>query len=216
MMARIFFAASLLGAFAACGTDGGSVSTDMDDIEARGFESIIGDGGFDIYFMQAERTSVEVRGGDVSRVKARSDGKALRFYAEGGRHDGGDNVDIYVTSPVLRGITMNGTGDFESESPVRTDGMEIRVNGEGDVMLRSLACDECVAKAAGSGDIDIDRISASHLVAETSGEGDIDLQNADIGRAECTIRGEGDIDIDGHVGHCDKDIQGTGVVDINP
>ena len=122
MMARIFFAASLLGAFAACGTDGGSVSTDMDDIEARGFESIIGDGGFDIYFMQAERTSVEVRGGDVSRVKARSDGKALRFYAEGGRHDGGDNVDIYVTSPVLRGITMNGTGDFESESPVRTDG----------------------------------------------------------------------------------------------
>ena len=216
-MVRFFLTASLLLAFTACGTDDGNDHpASPEDIEAKGFERIVADGNFDIYFTQANETSMQMRGGETSHVKASCDGKILRFYVAGGSHNDSDNVDIYVTSPKLRGITMNGSGDFESENPVNTDRIEIQVNNEGDVKLRSLDCNECNAKVTGSGDIDIDRISAKHLIAETTNEGAIDLQNANIDRAECTVRGDGDIDIDGHVGHCEKHILGTGTVDINP
>ena len=140
-----------------------------------------GDGNFDIYYTQSSETSVRMRGGETSNVKATCEGKTLRFYVVGLGHNDSDNVDIYITSPVLKGITLNGSGDFESENPLKTDEIEIRVNNEGDVMLRSLDCSKCDAKVMGEGDIDIDRISAQFLIAETRNEGCIDLQNAHIG-----------------------------------
>ncbi len=225
-MARFFYAISLLGAIMFCGTgcdsDSGAQLPDEDkplsieDIEKRGFESIVADGNFDIYYTQSSETSVRMRGGETSNVKATCEGKTLRFYVVGLGHNDSDNVDIYITSPVLKGITLNGSGDFESENPLKTDEIEIRVNNEGDVMLRSLDCSKCDAKVMGEGDIDIDRISAQFLIAETRNEGCIDLQNAHIDYAECIIKGEGDIDIDGHVGHHSEHKYGTGTVDINP
>lgn len=216
MNTRIVWAASLLLAFTACGADSNNHPALPEDVATKGFERIVADGNFDIYYVQTNETSVDMRGGDVSHIKMNCDGNTLHFYVTGEGSNDSDNVDIYVTSPILKGITMNGSGDFESENPIHTDNMEIRVNNEGDVMMRSLDCNECDAKTTGEGDIDIDRISAKHLIAETTNEGAIDLQNANIDHAECTIRGDGDIDIDGHVGHCDKHTYGTGTIDINP
>ena len=153
-------------------------------------------------------------------AKTEYKGKTLRIYHDGKggayRDDDSDNVDVYITSPRLSGITLRGAGDFSSDGSITTDRMDIDIDGSGDVKIRSLTCNVLTADVSASGDIDIDNINAKELSAITTGSGDIDLQNANIEKAQCTVKSSGDIDIDGHVGQCDRHVSGSGVVDINP
>lgn len=185
----------------------------------RQFEKIEVDGNYDIYYTQSDANSVRFEGNDPN-AKTEYKGKTLRIYHDGKggayRDDDSDNVDVYITSPRLSGITLRGAGDFSSDGSITTDRMDIDIDGSGDVKIRSLTCNVLTADVSASGDIDIDNINAKELSAITTGSGDIDLQNANIEKAQCTVKSSGDIDIDGHVGQCDRHVSGSGVVDINP
>ena len=217
-------------AFAACanGKRGGSSgdssqSTGMscETAAAKGFTEIVTEGSFDVYYTPGDSTTIQLRGDKkaVSRTVISSDGRTLTISCndEGLIHIGHkDDVDVYITSPRLNGVSINGSGDFKSESNLTADKMSISIAGSGDVELRSLDCGECTLTIEGSGDIGVDRIKAGKLTAAIAGSGDIDLSNADIENAECAIAGAGDIDIDGRVGTCEKSVAGVGTIDINP
>lgn len=192
-----------------------------DDAAAKGFTEIVSKGSFDLYYTQGDNTTIQLRGDDkaVSHTVIKSDGHTLTI---SGKNNGPFNsgatgdVDVYITSPKLNGVSINGAGDFKSESNLTTDKMSISIAGSGDVELRSLDCGECTLTIEGSGDIGVDRIKAGKLTAAIAGIGDIDLSDADIKNAECSIAGSGDIDIDGRVGSCEKRIAGSGTIDIHP
>lgn len=183
---------------------------------AESFEKIKVDDNFDVYYTQGGKHSVRLDGDDAN-ARIECNGNTLHIYQNGGGHfdDNSNNVDVYVTSPTISGIEMNGEGDFKSESEVTAGNITIFISHSADVQLRSLSCSRIEATATGEGDIDIDRIKADELIATTTNTGNIDLQNATIGKAVCTITGEGDIDIDGHVGQCEQHVTGSGVVDIH-
>lgn len=217
-------------ALAACGngkqggsTGGARQSTAMtpETAAAKGFTEIVTKGSFDVYYTPGGNTAIQLRGDNkaASHVAISCDGRTLTI---SGKNDGlfnssdiGD-VDVYITSPKLNGVSINGSGDFKSEGNLTADKMNISIAGSGDVELRSLDCGECTLTIEGSGDIGADRIKAIKLTAAIAGSGDIDLSNADIENAECAIAGAGDIDIDGRVGTCEKSVAGVGTIDINP
>ena len=77
-------------------------------------------GSIDIVYTQGHRPSVKVVGKakEVDRVTTYVRGNILRVgYNSGSRmfsFDSGDDVKVYVTSPDLLGVTLRGSGDFES------------------------------------------------------------------------------------------------------
>lgn len=198
-----------------------AVATTPSEAAAKGFTAIVTKGHYDIFYTQGSTTSVELRGNTdaINNTDISCDGRTLTIAGKNRRRlnigNNGD-VDVYITSPSLGKVSINGSGDFKSESDIKSDNMEISISGSGDAELRSLDCTECRLSIAGSGDIGVDRIKAKRLEAKIAGSGDIDLSNADISNAECSIAGSGDIDIDGRVGSCSKRIAGSGRIDINP
>ena len=206
-----------------------------DDVAEKGFERIETAGDFDLFYTTGNKESVRFEGNkdDIARIIVENDGRTIRFSQRG---ENLNDVDVYVTAPRLTGINLEGSGDITSESSITANAFDMYSSGSGDIQIHSVAADRIEAKltrsgdislhiaeadkidyeVTGSGDIITERISTNELEAKVAGSGDIDLSNAHIDYANCTITGSGDIDIDGYVGRCDKNVTGSGIVDINP
>ena len=124
-------------------------------------------GSFNVYFTQGNTTSVKVKGYEkyLKNVKITSDGKTLSI----GIHKSWknlsyfyDDIEVYVTSPNIRGISIAGSGEFTSNNKIDTDRMFISVAGSGEVDIKDIICDKIQGEIAGSGDINIKRITTAN------------------------------------------------------
>lgn len=177
-------------------------------------------GGFNVYFTQANNTSVKIRGHEkaLKNVNIVSDGKTLTigtkkswkflsFYDS--------DIDVYVTSPNLRSVSIAGSGEFKSSTKIDTDRMYISVAGNGEVDIQDIICDNLKGEIAGSGEIDIKRITTPNAELSIAGSGDIDIENAVIDNVACEIAGSGNIELKGNIRHHTQEIAGSGSVNIN-
>ena len=177
-------------------------------------------GSFNVYFTQGNTTSVKVKGYEkyLKNVKITSDGKTLSI----GIHKSWknlsyfyDDIEVYVTSPNIRGISIAGSGEFTSNNKIDTDRMFISVAGSGEVDIKDIICDKIQGEIAGSGEIDIKRITTQNAELSIAGSGDIDIENAVIDNVACEIAGSGDIELKGNIKHHTQEVAGSGSVNIN-
>ena len=177
-------------------------------------------GSFNVYFTQGNTTSVKVKGYEkyLKNVKITSDGKTLSI----GIHKSWknlsyfyDDIEVYVTSPNIRGISIAGSGEFTSNNKIDTDRMFISVAGSGEVDIKDIICDKIQGEIAGSGEIDIKRITTQNAELSIAGSGDIDIENAVIDNFACEIAGSGDIELKGNIKHHTQEVAGSGSVNIN-
>ena len=177
-------------------------------------------GSFNVYFTQGNTTSVKVKGYEkyLKNVKITSDGKTLSI----GIHKSWknlsyfyDDIEVYVTSPNIRGISIAGSGEFTSNNKIDTDRMFISVAGSGEVDIKDIICDKIQGEIAGSGDINIKRITTANAELSVAGSGDIDIENAVIDNVACEIAGSGDIELKGNIKHHTQEVAGSGSVNIN-
>lgn len=177
-------------------------------------------GSFNVYFTQGNTTSVKVKGYEkyLKNVKITSDGKILSI----GIHKSWknlsyfyDDIEVYVTSPNIRGISIAGSGEFTSNNKIDTDRMFISVAGSGEVDIKDIICDKIQGEIAGSGDINIKRITTQKASLSIAGSGDIEFDNALIDSVSCEIAGSGDIKLKGNIKYYEKEIAGSGTVKIN-
>ena len=177
-------------------------------------------GSFNVYFTQGNTTSVKVKGYEkyLKNVKITSDGKTLSI----GIHKSWknlsyfyDDIEVYVTSPNIRGISIAGSGEFTSNNKIDTDRMFISVAGSGEVDIKDIICDKIQGEIAGSGEIDIKRITTPNAELSIAGSGDIDIENAVIDNVACEIAGSGDIELKGNIKHHTQEVAGSGSVNIN-
>lgn len=177
-------------------------------------------GSFNVYFTQGNTTSVKVKGYEkyLKNVKITSDGKTLSI----GIHKSWknlsyfyDDIEVYVTSPNIRGISIAGSGEFTSNNKIDTDRMFISVAGSGEVDIKDIICDKIQGEIAGSGDINIKRITTANAELSVAGSGDIDIENAVIDNVACEIAGSGNIELKGNIRHHTQEIAGSGSVNIN-
>ena len=177
-------------------------------------------GSFNVYFTQGNTTSVKVKGYEkyLKNVKITSDGKTLSI----GIHKSWknlsyfyDDIEVYVTSPNIRGISIAGSGEFTYNNKIDTDRMFISVAGSGEVDIKDIICDKIQGEIAGSGDINIKRITTANAELSVAGSGDIDIENAVIDNVACEIAGSGDIELKGNIKHHTQEVAGSGSVNIN-
>ncbi len=208
----------------------------------KGFERIVINGSPTVYYTQADSFSVTVKGPSniVEDILTAVDGKQLTIRNRGkigvfnfSVHDD-DEVGVYVTSPDLTAINLNGSGDFVVRQKVDTDKLSIVLRGSGDIDFEDIICDDCTTELIGSGDIDIKRLDTQNSTISLIGSGDISVKqwntratdvmlkgSGDISvdfvegcqAAECQLTGSGDISLKGVLGHYSGQKRGSGEID---
>jgi hypothetical protein len=169
------------------------------------------------------------------------EGKTLTIRNRGKIHlvnisfDEDDGLTVYVTSPDLTSIRLNGSGDFEAKDQIDTDRMDVILRGSGDIDMKSIICDHCDVELIGSGDISLSHLDALEASVTLVGSGDISLGlhrarktqlslkgsgdiNADFREdceaVECELRGSGDISLKGTVRKFNQHKSGSGDIDF--
>lgn len=187
-----------------------------------GFETIMISGSPSVYYTQADSFSVVVKGPEhvVADILTDVNDKQLVVRNRGkigvlnfSRFDD-EEVGVYVTSPDLTSIQLNGSGDFEAKQRVDTDNMTIVLRGSGDIDFKDIICDHCTTELVGSGDIEIGRLDSHTSTVSLIGSGDIKLKQWNVRETEVTLRGSGDIALDFVEGCRTADCQLTGSGDI--
>lgn len=209
----------------------------------KGFEEVEVVGSPNVYYTQADSFSVRVKGPDnfVDNILTEKNGKTLTVRNKGKwgvvniSFSDEDELAVYVTSPDLVAVRVNGSGDFISTDIIDTDNMNITLRGSGDINIDKLLCDRCDVELIGSGDIDLPEVEAKETSAVLVGSGDIKMGLSKVAdtrlslkgsgdikvdfsegcrSVDCTVNGSGDIGLSGKIGHFRGEKHGSGDIDI--
>ena len=172
--------------------------------QVSGFERIRLQGSPDIKYTQGKTWSVRVKAPKklIDRVVTRKDGNTLVVSMKSGSFFNsikGDDVTVYVTSPDLIGVEVQGSGDFESKGRVDTDNLTLSLRGSGDIAFYDIICDKINTSVVGSGDVDIKKVIAKQSTVELVGSGDVKVRQSQVNQTQIELKGSGDVKV-----HCDN------------
>lgn len=80
---------------------------------------------------------------------------------------------VYVTSPVMRIVSVCGSGSFKAEGTISANDFHTGIIGSGDMSFDSLMCKSFNYQSTGSGNAEFGYINASSIVFSSSGSGDV-------------------------------------------
>ncbi len=210
--------------------------------ELKGFERIVMHGSMDVKYKQGEKFSVLVkaRKSDLDRVVTRVEDSKLIISIQGtnkllnfGWTDG-DDVTVYVTSPDLISVEVNGSGDFKCKQHLDTDNLDVSLKGSGDIDFYDVICDRVNVSVVGSGEVKINKIRSQQsdvslvgsgdvkmtqeqvqlTLLQLKGSGDIKVNCQNCGKVESRLFGSGDITLAGQVAEHKSFKRGSGELDI--
>lgn len=221
-----------------------NIAHQSEDRNLKGFEAIEINGSPTVYYTQSNLFSVKVVGPSKSVADIVTDVVDGTLTIKNRGKVGVFNVAlteegqaaIYVSSPDLVGVSLNGSGDFIGKSQVDTDKMDINLRGSGDISFENIICDKCQIDLVGSGDIGVDVLEAKDVSATLVGSGDIKLNERNVQSTvlglkgsgdiranleqgckivRCELRGSGDITLSGSVDDYSMQKSGSGEIDVD-
>lgn len=172
------------------------------EIKAEGFNAITLQGGENVIFQQStdSTSSVKVYGADnvVDLMDIRVENGTLIISKKdqvmifGSKSE----VKVMVSAPTLNKITVQGSGDVVLKKSLRTDKLEITIEGSGDIKADSIYCNELSSTIQGSGDIELKGIKGETVEAMIQGSGDI-LLTGEAKTVSLETQGSGEINAGG-------------------
>lgn len=109
-------------------------------------------------------------------------------------HRGNSEINIYITTKNIEKLTISGSGDIITKTPVNASDLGLVVTGSGSIIIDNLNTQDVKSIISGSGDIQIKGNSkAKSIDAVITGSGDIDFYQIEFESAELTITGSGTI-----------------------
>lgn len=180
-------------AFVSCqGTSDGKQTSENIDSERKviikqerpysgNFEQITILGSTDVVYRQDEHYSIvvecdsiyaplvvtSVESGTLTINLKGEDQEDVKLFAES------PEVTVYVTSPVMRIVSVCGSGSFKAEGPISANDFHTGVIGSGDMSFDSLMCKKFKYQSTGSGDAEFGYIKASSIDLLSNGSGDL-------------------------------------------
>ena len=147
------------------------------------------------------------------------------------------NVKVYVTSPELNKIYVSGSGLIAANDTVNLgNNPRIFVTGKGWVLLRSvinqgktifavdgeanvqigrLKTDAMVASLEGSSEIEVGALECQTLRVDITGSSEVSCHNINADELHADISGDGYVNLKGTVKNVNKEISGSGKVNIS-
>lgn len=105
------------------------------------------------------------------------------------------NKPITITIPMktVSDLQVNGSGSIKSESKLTSSGLELGINGSGDINLE-VDANDLLSKINGSGNIILKGSAHRHKI-EVNGSGNVEAENFPTGNVAITVNGSGDCKI---------------------
>ncbi|MBA4410296.1 MAG: head GIN domain-containing protein [Bacteroidota bacterium] len=160
---------------------------------ASGFDQISSSGDFLVTVLPGSKYSVEVTAETNLLPYIETDvvGNTLKIRTQGlySLRDH-DPIEIYITTPVLNGITLSGSGLIETGS-FSSDDFRMTLSGSGDIDTQ-ISADKIKANVSGSGTIYIegDAFESEFVI---SGSGKIKSYDLEQNICQAIISGSGDM-----------------------
>lgn len=99
-------------------------------------------------------------------------------------------ITISIPMKTVSDLQVNGSGSIKSESKMKSSGLELGINGSGDINLDVDASD-VLSKINGSGNIILKGSAQRHKI-EVNGSGNVEAENFPTGNVAITVNGSGD------------------------
>ena len=160
---------------------------------AEGFNQISSSGDFTVTVMPGNFYSVEITAESnlLPYISTNVDGKTLKIRTTG-IHSlrQTEPIEIFITTPVLNGLTLSGSGLIETGSFMSSD-FDLSVSGSGDIKA-IISSDKVNANISGSGTIYMegDALNTNFVI---SGSGKIKSYNLLQDQCQAVISGSGDM-----------------------
>lgn len=108
-------------------------------------------------------------------------------------------LKIMVSSPSLKEVRLNGSGDVVLTNTVKSTNLSLALNGSGDIEADGIVCtNDFSATLNGSGDVIVKKsIRASNATLKLNGSGDLTVNNLIAQSAAASLQGSGDLNVRG-------------------
>lgn len=150
----------------------------------------------DIHFTQSDETSLRIVAPEYLKdlVYVSNKGNRLKVgFRKPVRNRKDIMTELWLSSPVLNEIELNGAGRFVSLTPVSADEFQLAVNGAVNFKLDSLSASKV--------DIDLSGAASGEMTALSSKELNLDIEGA------------GRVSVQGNSEHAELNVAGVGVID---
>ena len=146
----------------------------------------------DVYYTPGNTHEVRIEGDakDVDDLIAEVEDGFLKLRYENWRIKR-SKLTIHITSKNLDAVKMSGSGLFESNSPIKSEEMDIAISGSGNIVFQKLDAEEVGVKISGSGDVILDSGSADELDMKISGSGKLKAETYEVNEFSASISGSG-------------------------
>ena len=126
-----------------------------------------------------------------------------------------DGVKVFVSSPMIKTLSIAGSGDVTIPKALDVADMNISIAGTGDVTMGPVLANAVKCDVAGTGDIDIAGLTCKTLDNSIAGTGDMRFNNLDVEHVNSSIAGMGDVILSGKAGSHKESVAGLGKVDVS-
>ncbi len=176
------------------------------DLKLDEFSAIESWAGVDIEFFQSDTFRVQVEGNEKAIksykfevVNDTTDGESSARLVATWNKDLYSNdvpaIRLHVYAPTIDAIDIEGSGDIDLRDSIDADQLNIVINGDGDVDVRTLKCGEFNIAINGTGDVSVRKVTSNELKADIEGSGDVYVRKAFVeGGARLEVNGSGDIE----------------------
>lgn len=161
------------------------------NVETEDFDGIVVNIPATVYVIQSNEVLVEVKAQsnlfdnlvfDVDNDMLKISSKNCMVYNK--------SISILVKLPVLETVKLNGSGEIKSIGEIKTESLDINVNGSGDVLINTIT-DEVEVDVNGSGDVVL-KGEANDLEIDINGSGDVKAFDLEVDNSSIHIKGSGD------------------------
>lgn len=166
------------------------------EIKTANFQNIELIGSIDVVYMQGEKPRIEIYGPDnvvpmiITNIE---NGKLTIKYKNNINIVNLDKLEVKVISNDLNKVRIDGSGDFSLPNGIiQNNGLDLVVNGSGDIKGKMLHIKKLDVNINGSGDANLQDIKSEICSAHIIGSGDVALSGV-TGNAEFEVAGSGDI-----------------------
>lgn len=171
--------------------------------ELKSFEKLAVHTSGNVYLTQGTEQRVELRGDDelLQSIVTDVEGGKLTIRTNKNSWFGSqDKLDVYITMPEVRSITLSGSARLKGENTFKSDEIKLAISGSGSMSV-TLEASQLDLAISGSGRMDLDG-SANEAKIAISGSGGLKAENLKAkdytikisGSGSCRIQAEKSID----------------------
>ena len=180
--------------------------------QVSGFSKIVISCSADVILKQGNSVQVKVRTDEnlQDMIETKVKGGELEIDIDGSIRNY-EALEVFITVDNLSEITINGSGDIESENKIKGMDFEIGVNGSGDVDV-DLDVKNLKTRINGSGDVEVSGVQGVFDL-QINGSGDFDAEDLRLTSCIIKVMGSGDVSLNGSAERVEVEQMASG--DIN-